>query len=311
MKKIYTLTALMLIGLAGYSQILIEGQDSIVADTSWKKGGIFTLNFNQTNLTNWSAGGENSIAANALFNAFAKYKKGRSAWDNSLDLGYGLLKAGENEIRKSDDKIDLLSKYGYDVNNKNKWFYTLLFNFKSQFTSSYEYPNDTTEILISKFAAPAYALLALGMDYKPNDYFSVFFSPLTMKATIVADQDLADAGSFGVDPAEFDTSGRKISDGENLRTEFGAYLNAKFQKDVMTNVNLMTKLDLFSNYTEDPQHIDVSWEVLLAMKINKFLSASIQTHLIYDHDVLIPQYEVVNNTKIPKVNPDGTPVTGR
>lgn len=299
---IYILAFLLLTGN-------VSAQDSLAVDTAWKTGGVFTLNFNQTSLTNWAAGGENSIAANSLLNVFAKYKKNRTAWDNSLDLAYGLLKAGEKDVRKSEDKIDLLTKYGYDATGKSKWYYTALFNFKSQFTSGYEYPTDTTKILVSEFAAPAYFLFALGMDYKPKDHFSLFVSPITVKATMVNNQDLADAGAFGVEGAEFDTAGVKLKDGENLKTELGAYVNAKFQKDVLTNVNLLTKLDLFMNY-EDPAHIDVNWEVLLAMKINKYLSASINTQLIYDHDITIQEYDVVNGFKVPKVNPDGTPVAG-
>ncbi|MEP7265603.1 MAG: DUF3078 domain-containing protein [Bacteroidota bacterium] len=301
MKYIYALIICLFIGSSSYAQ----------TDTSWVTGGVFTLNFNQTSLTNWAAGGENSIAGNSLLNVFAKYKKNRLAWDNSLDLAYGLLKAGEKEFRKSDDKIDLLSKLGYDANDKNKWFYTVLFNFKSQFTNSYEYPTDTTKVLISKFAAPAYILLALGMDFKPNPALSVFISPITMKTTVVSDQDLADAGAFGVDPAEFDaTTGAKTKDGEMVRMEYGAYINAKFQKDVMTNVNFLTKLDLFSNYADNPQNIDVNWEVLIAMKINKYLSASINTNLIYDDNVTIQEYDVINGYKIPKFNSDGTTVAG-
>lgn len=306
MKYIYILIICLCIGSASYAQT-----DATPKDTSWTTGGVFTLNFNQTSLTNWAAGGENSIAANSLLNIFAKYKKNRLAWDNSLDLSYGLLKAGEKDVRKSDDKIDLLSKLGYDANDKNKWFYTLLFNFKSQFTNSYEYPTDTTKVLISKFAAPAYILLALGMDYKPNPALSVFISPLTMKTTLVTDQDLADAGAFGVDPAEFDAvTGAKTKDGETTRMEYGAFLNAKFQKDVMPNVNFLTKLDLFSNYADNPQNVDVNWEVLIAMKINKFLSASINTNLIYDDNVTIQEYDVVNGYKIPKFNADGSPDAG-
>lgn len=300
MKYIYLLIAGLIISFSAIAQ-----------DTTWTTGGIYTLNFNQTSLTNWSAGGENSIAANSLLNVFAKYRKNRAAWDNSLDLGYGLLKAGEKDFRKSDDKIDLLSKFGYDATSKNKWFYSALFNFRSQFTNSFEYPTDTTKNLISKFAAPAYILFALGMDYKPKDYFSVFISPLTMKTTLVMDQDLADAGSFGVEKATYDSLFKKTADGENIRMEYGAYINAKFQKDVLTNVNFLTKLDLFSNYAENPQNIDVNWEVLIAMKINKYLSASINTQLIYDDDITIQEYDVVNGFKIPKLKSDGvTPVSG-
>ena len=79
----------------------------------WKKGGVFALNFSQTSLNNWAAGGQNSVAVNGIFSAFANFKKGKSAWDNTLDLGYGLLKQGkEGDAMKTDDKIDFLSKYG-------------------------------------------------------------------------------------------------------------------------------------------------------------------------------------------------------
>ena len=301
MKYIYCSLAAMLLSFHSYAQ----------QDTIWWTGGLSTISFNQTSFSNWAAGGENSIAANALLNLYAKYKNGRHAWDNSLDLGYGLVKPGVKDVRKSDDKIDLLSKYGYDINNKNKLFYTFLLNFKSQFTEGFEYPTDTTKVLISDFLAPGYLLLALGIDFKPEEYFSVFLSPLTAKFTFVNHQDLADAGSFGVEPATYNELGVKTSDGENLRSEFGAYLNVKFQKDVLSNVNLLTKLDLFSNYSENPQNIDVNWEVLLGMKINTYLTASISTHLIYDDDVNIQEYEERNGFRIPKLRPDGvTPLTG-
>ena len=62
-------------------------------------------------------------------------------------------------------------------------------------------------------------------------------------------------------------------------------LRAQFKKDVMENVNFQTRIDLFSNYSEEPTHIDVNWEVLIAMKVNKYISATVTTNLIYDHDV--------------------------
>ena len=284
-------------------------QSQAQQDTSWNTGGIVALNFNQTSLTNWAAGGENSIAASGLVSLFAKYKKGRTAWDNSLDLAYGLLKAGEKSVRKNEDKIDLLSKFGYDVKDKSKFAYAVLFNFKSQFDNGYNYPTDTTKVLISQFASPAYILFSLGIDYKPNKDFSVFLSPLTSKTLIVNNQDIADGGAFGNDPAEY-ANGVKISDGKKIKTEVGAYLNARYQKDIITNVNLLTKLDLFSSYTENPENIVVNWEVLIAMKINKFMTASISTQLIYDDKINIQEFESVNGNLVPKLDVDGKPVIG-
>ena len=70
----------------------------------------------QTSLTNWAAGGQNSVSVNGILSLFANYKEDRSVWNNSLDIGYGLLKQGEDEaFRKTDDKIDFLSKYGQEA----------------------------------------------------------------------------------------------------------------------------------------------------------------------------------------------------
>ena len=247
----------------------------------WKTGGVVSLNISQVSLTNWSAGGENSLSVTGLINVFANYKKGSSTWDNDLDLSYGVVQQGNATIQKTDDKIDFTSKYGQKA-FKN-WYYAGLINFKSQMTAGFNYPDDTTEV--SNFMAPGYILGAIGMDFKPSKVFTLFISPVTMKTTIVNDQNLANAGAYGVEPAEIDTLGNIISKGKNIRSEYGGYLRALVKKDIMKNVNLQSKLELFSNYSEDPGNIDVNWEVLIAMKVNKYISATISTQLLYDHDI--------------------------
>ena len=247
----------------------------------WKTGGVISLNLTQVSLTNWSAGGENSLSVNGILSLFANLKKGNSTWDNSLDLSYGMLQQGDGDPRKTDDKIDFTSKYGQKA-FKN-WYYAGLVNFKSQMAPGFNFPNDSTEI--SSFMAPAYVLGAIGMDYKPSEVFTFFISPLTMKMTIVNDQNLADEGRFGVEAAEYDDFGVQTKKGLTTRSEYGGYLRALFKKDIMKNVNLQSKLELFSNYTEEPTNIDVNWEVLISMKVNKFISATISTQLLYDDDI--------------------------
>lgn len=239
----------------------------------WSYGGNTGLSLTQTSLTNWAAGGENSLATNAYLSLFANYKKGKGAWDNTLDLAYGILKQGEQDVRKSDDKIDLASKYGYQASEK--WYYTALLSFKSQFTDGFKYPDDST--VISRFLAPAYILGSVGMDFKPNDNFTAFISPLTAKLTIVNDARLSEAGAYGVDQ------------GEKIRAEIGGYAKIAFKKDLMENVNFQTKADFFSNYANNPGNIDINWEILVAMKVNKYITANINTQLIYDDDINIAQ----------------------
>lgn len=244
----------------------------------WKMGGVVGFNFSQTSLTNWAAGGQNSLSVNGLLSAFASYKQGKSSWDNSLDIGYGLLKQGiDDYFTKTDDKIDIMSKYGREAfKNFN---YAALLNFKTQMSPGYKYPD--TENKISDFFAPAYLLLGAGLDYKPDQYFSAYLSPLTAKFTFVTDPDLSDDGAFGVTP------------GETVRGEIGGYVRTiytrgDFTNEFLKNVAFTTKLDLFSNYSDNPQNIDVNWEILVALKVNKYLSVNFNTHLLYDDDILVP-----------------------
>jgi hypothetical protein len=200
---------------------------------------------------------------------FADFKKESLIWNNTLDLGYGLMKQGEDGVIKTDDKIDLLSKAGLKA--AEHWYYAGLLNFKTQMMPGYNYPNDSVEI--SRFLAPAYLLGALGMDYKPGENFSLFLAPLTAKITFVNDQALADAGAYGVDP------------GKKSRLEFGGYIRAAYKVDITENIAFQTKADFFSNYLNNPEKIDVNWETLLMMKVGRFITVSFATHLIYDYDV--------------------------
>ena len=288
MRNIFVVIAFVLNSFCGiYAQITEREKDLTVhnEDTvkGWNKSVIIGTNITQTSLSNWAAGGQSSIAISGLLSLHAAETTGGGLWENDFDLAYGVLKQGNSGAWwKTDDKIDFTTKYGKKA--FNKWYYALLVNFKTQLAPGYNYPDDSTKI--SDLLAPGYLIGALGFENKPNKELGLFVAPLTVKLTMVQDQALADAGAFGVDKAVFDeTTGAKVSSGQKLRTEIGGYLRVFFSKDIMKNVTLKTELDLFSNYADSPQNIDVSWEVLFNMKVNDYIAASITTHLLYDHDI--------------------------
>jgi hypothetical protein len=287
MRKIFYFIILLALSINSFAQTT-EAEDKLkkrVHDTipnGWRTGGLISINFSQVGLTNWSAGGESSISLNSLLAVFANYKKNKHSWDNSLEIGYGFLKTGNNSAQKTDDKLDFTTKYGLQTKGK-KWYYSALLNFKTQMMPGYNYPNDS--VRISDFLAPGYLLGGIGMDFKPNDNFSAYISPATAKITIVNDQDLADFGAFGVEKAVYDANGNKTKDGEIIRGEYGAYLRAIWKQNVMENVKFQTRLELFSNYLNNPQNIDVNWEFLLNLKVNKYISATLSTQLLYDDDI--------------------------
>lgn len=238
----------------------------------WKYNGIFSLTAQQVSFSNWAAGGENSYSINGLVALGADYKQGKHLWENDLITSYGIMKQGEKEIRKTDDNFEINSKYGYQASKS--WYYSGLVNFKTQFAEGFKYDDKAgTKTRISTFLAPAYLNIAAGMTYKPSAVFNMFIGPISGKTTFVMDKQLADAGAFGVTP------------GDKVKNEFGATFKAELNKDIVKNVNLLTKLQLFSSYTDKPQNIDVDWQLLLSMKINEWLSANINLHMIYDDDI--------------------------
>ncbi|WP_400193361.1 DUF3078 domain-containing protein [Hymenobacter sp. B81] len=251
----------------------------------WRRGGIGTFNFSQVSLNNWAPGGQSSLSLLAIGNAYAHFRGAEHTFDLAADLVYGLQKPGKARLRKNDDRLELNARYGRFLTNKLS--YAAQLNLKTQLTPTKDLVRPDS--LLSRFFAPAYVLASIGIDYRPNEDFSLFLSPITGKFTVVADQGLADAGAFGVRAARRDELGRPVANtGERLREEVGAYLNARYRRPLLTNITYQTKLELFSNYFHNPQNVDVNWENLIDFKVNKFISASVATVLVYDDDILVP-----------------------
>jgi hypothetical protein len=243
----------------------------------WKTGGLFTLNAAQGSLSNWVGGGDKfSLSVVSSLNLYAYYKKGKNTWDNTLDLGYGFVKTTSLGQRKNDDRIDLLSKYGHEL--APKWYLSTLFNFRTQFSKGYTYSKDSlnrdVKTLSSASFAPAYFLLSLGIDFRPTDYFSLFLSPITERLLVVTNDSLSGIGAFGVEP------------GKKTRSEIGAFVSAQFKKEIAKNIVYTARMDLFSNYQRNPQNVDLYFTNLLAMKVNKYMSANIALDLLYDDDAI-------------------------
>jgi hypothetical protein len=263
----------ILLIVTGIFALNLMAQDQPVDSTiGWKYPTILNIALSQTSFTNWASGGENSYAINGLLNLNGNYKSKMAMWENNLTLAYGLMKQGEKEVRKTDDKMEFSSKSGYKA--VSNWYYSGLVQFKTQFTDGFKYDDAAgTKSKLSTFMAPGYLNIAIGMDYVPSKVFSLFIGPLSGKSTFVMDQELSNAKAFGVDSAK------------HVRNEFGGSIKAIFNKDIMKNVNLSSKLELFSNYVKNPQNIDVDWQLLLNMKVNKYLSASISLQTMYDDDI--------------------------
>ena len=246
------------------------------ADTSnwnWKTGGLMSFNLAQGSLSNWAAGGDNfSLTVNGYFNYFFFYRKGRLSWDNNVDVNLGFVQSTSLGSRKNDDRFDYLSKYGYKMDTLGKWYLSGLFNFRSQFFDGYTFSNNVGDFS-SSFLSPAYLILSVGFDYKPNSNLSVFISPLTSRSTIVANNVLSQKGIYGV-PA-----------GLHSLNEVGAFATVNYNNTFAKNITYKGRMDLFSNYQSSPQNVDMFMTNLFSFKINKFFSATYSLDMIYDDNI--------------------------
>ena len=272
MKKLFTIFLFLItLGIASAQ----DSTQTVKADTTyWLKSIEGTFALNQASFSgNWTGGGVNSVAFTTGLFARANYAKDKWTWDNTLDLFYGVVKNQDEDGRKSNDRILIDSKVGLKAGNN--WNYFASMTFLSQFAKGYEF-NDTGRTLISNFANPAYLTAALGMEYKPNDEFSLRVSPLSPRFTFVTDQDLY----LNVP----DNYGVPI--GETVRYEWLAMsILADWNKQLSENINLKARYGMFANYeTLALDAIDHRLDVVLSAKVSNMVSVTLTMMSLYDLD---------------------------
>jgi hypothetical protein len=214
------------------------------------------------------------MAINSYFNYYAYYQKPRQSWDNNLDLNLGFVQSTSLGGRKNDDRIDIISKYGYRIDTTGMWYLSGLFNIRSQMFDGYSFSGSNANFT-SSFLSPAYIILSAGLDFKPSNTFSVFFSPLTSRTTLLLNTKLSNLGSYGV-PV-----------GKKINRETGLFVTVNYSNTIAPNITYRGRADFFSNYYEKPENINLFMTNFFTFKINKYFSASYSLDLMYDDKIKI------------------------
>ena len=245
----------------------------------WTFKGDAGINLSQTSLTNWSAGGESSIAGNALVNLNATYLKNNHKWVSNLNTEYGLTWTPSNKLNKTVDKLVLNTQYGYALDKKDHWFISAEADFRTQYDKGYKdvashlADNDTAPTYISKIMAPGYLNVSVGVEYHLKSLLDVYVAPAVMRTTFVEDKFLSDQGAFGVTP------------GERYLIQAGLQIQGNVNWEITPKIILSSGLTLFTPYSKDFGNFVVDWDVLLVMKVTSWLNAQIGTTLKYDDKI--------------------------
>jgi len=262
MKKLILLISLVAQFHNLYAQ---EPTEENAETTAWTRSGTFTFLLNQSAFENWAAGGVSSVSGTVGVNYDINYLKGDWSWDNKIIASFGITKIKEEDVKKTDDRLEWNSVIGKKA--KGYWFYSAFLNFKTQFTDDLD--SDTEGP--TKFLSPGYLQIGPGMLWKKSENLKVNIAPATSKL-IVVDKNLTlpDAAYFGVE------------EGKSTRFEFGASVGAYYKFDLMKNISMENTLNLYSNYLEDPQNVDLDYTMNLVMNINKYISTTLAYQTIYD-----------------------------
>ena len=238
----------------------------------WTLIGYGTVGFTQTALSNWSKGGESSLAMLVIGKYKANYSKDKVRWENGAEMRYGITQTKSKGFQKNDDKLEFQSRFGYSA--FKKWFYSGEANFRTQMAPGYKFPNMKDPI--SGFMSPGYLTFSIGLDYKPNPNFSLFLSPLSSKTTFVKDTANINPVNFGLEP------------GTKSLWEPGLIVKTLFKKKLAENINYETKGEFFNNYRYPFKKFAFDWEQTLTMRVNHYINVMIMSELIYDYNVKFP-----------------------
>ena len=248
----------------------------------WNLGAEFNLMINQAAYSHWSKGGNSNIQFTTDVKGRANYAHGNIKWNNSCWFIYGVQKNELMDLRKSQDKIEINSALSHKA-FKN-FDYSTGFNFLTQGFRGYNYPNDS--VPVSTFMAPAYLNTNIGLVYTPVKDLKITMSPVSGKFTMILDTVLIDQTKFG------------LKAGQRVRAELGAQVYLEHRTMLFKNISMYNRVILYSNYIYHPEKVDVDWLLNLDLKVNKYISTTIRTNMVYDDDMVIPLYEVRDGVKV-------------
>ena len=261
-----------------YSQ---EVKNDTIKAEGWQNSGKTTFLINQTAFSNWTSGGESSIAATLSVDYNLNYYKNGWSWDTKMLGSFGVNKNSDSKFfKKIDDRIEINSVMGKKF--IEKFSFSSFLNFKTQFSKGFKYStNDQgNEIRTEKTRvfSPAYIQLGVGIYWKENNSLWVNFAPITGRLILASKKftnDLSEGEEYFGVPR-----------GQNSRFELGASISAFYKFELVENIILEQRVNLYSDYLYKADNIDVDYTVSAYMKINDYLSTTLIVQALYDDNAI-------------------------
>jgi hypothetical protein len=233
----------------------------------WKNELVGGVNLSQSSFDNWSQGGEDNLAWQININAKFENDQEKANWINSGKLSFGHVKIGDQGSKKSVDEIRMESVLTYKTGLFSPYAAA---TGQTQLTAGYDYSLDP-RVQVSDLFDPAYLTQSAGIQYKPSEIIKTRLGA-ALKETLTRNHP-----RYSDTPDTPDTL-------EKTRVEFGAESVTDLEKKLAENIQLTSKLELFSNL-QSAKEIDVRWDTIFTSKISKFIDVNFNVQLFYDSDI--------------------------
>ena len=262
----------------------------------WKHWTKFGLNFNQASFSeNWSLGGLNSYAIGGILWHKSEFNKNNFNFTTELDMKYGKVK-NENQLAKpNNDRLFWDNKLSYKL--AKSWSLFLSFTYETQMDNAFLYgkDDDGNEIVTgikSSFMAPGYFTESFGLEYKPDNTFSLRFGTGTARQTLILDERLKplSANNYYRKYGEFKNKDDHsqgtgpifgVEEGKMFKNELAFQLTANLDRNLSKNLNLKARYNLFADYEDisDPAH---RLDATLTAKITSLVNVGLGGTILYD-----------------------------
>ncbi|WP_405211096.1 DUF3078 domain-containing protein [Dokdonia sp. Asnod2-E02] len=294
----YILLPLLLLGTTiTFAQKTDKKKDSL--PDGWKSKGLMELLFSQSAFNdNWQGGGTSNVAGNFNLNWDVNYKRKKLNWDTKLTAILGLAATKDQVfVRKTTDRLELNSLVGSRIDS-SKWYYSGLFNFRTQMAPGYEFfdrqvLNDAGEVietvqdrkLITTSFSPAYLQIGPGLLWKESNDFKLNVAPATARFIFVNSRFTTVNEN---DPAAIEAYEPffGVQANENVRFELGASVSAYHKEELFENIVFENTLNLYADYLENTKNVDIDYTLNVAMQVNKYITTNLAVQLIYDENAI-------------------------
>jgi hypothetical protein len=251
------------------SALMAHAQDTTKPPVyGWHHSIVSGLSLTQVAYSNWTQGGDNSLAYSASLQGKSALDEARDDWSTEYKFAFGQARLGDQGLKKTDDQINISTVYTYKLGTLVNPYASA--SLTTQFAKGYHYDSSGGRIAVSNIFDPAYLLQSAGIGYQPVPEVKTRLG-LALREILTSE-----FPSYADDPATTTVEKTSVKGGLESSTDV--------EWHVADNLLLTSKLQLFSAFKEMDEVI-IRSDNTLAAQVNKYVTVLLTVQVINEKPI--------------------------